>query len=97
MAHRSKKKHIKHQHEHEPATPKARSPIAKAEAAAAGIARKTGSVRRAPQMKDAVKKRKSKGLVRRLAAKATKKLAAKPRKLIARARARVGALLGEDK
>jgi len=102
MAHRSKKKHIKHVHEHEPATPKAKSPIAKAEAAARGIAKKAGNVRRAPELDAA--KRKTKGLVRRLAArarKATKKIAAKPRKAIARAKARVEArvhsLLGDEK
>jgi len=32
MAHRSKKKHVKHVHEHEPATPPARSPVAEANA-----------------------------------------------------------------
>jgi hypothetical protein len=95
MAHRSKKKHLKHTHQHEPATPKAKSPIAKAEAAAAGIAKK-GKVRRSPEL-EAGKKRKPKGLVRRLAAKATKRLAARPRKVIARAKARVAALLGDDK
>lgn len=96
MAHRSKKKHLKHLHQHEPATPKAKSPIAKAEAAAAGIAKKTrGATRRAPEMMDAGK-RKSKGLVRRIASKATKvaararrAVAAKPKKVIARAKARV--------
>lgn len=39
MAHRSKKKHLKHVHEHEPATPAARSPVAKAETAKARFAR----------------------------------------------------------
>ena len=94
MAHRSKKKHLKHVHQHEPATPKAKSPIAKAEAAAAGIAKK-GSRSPAPELKRAPKK---KGLVRRLASKATKKLGAKPRKVIegakARVKARVKSLLG---
>lgn len=87
MAHRSKKKHLKHVHQHEAATPKAKSPGAKAEAAAAGIAKKGGSVRRAPEGEKAGKKKQ--GLVRRLATKATKKITAKPRKVIARAKARV--------
>jgi hypothetical protein len=103
MAHRSKKKHLKHAHQHEPATPKAKSPIAKAEAAAAGIAKKTrGTVRRAPEMLDAGK-RKSKGLVRRIAAKATKVAAkarravvARPKKMIARAKARVSSMISAD-
>ncbi len=44
MAHRSKKKHLKHVHEHEPATPKAKSPAVKAERVAA--ARKASPRRR---------------------------------------------------
>ena len=91
MAHRSKKKHLKHVHQHEPATPKAKSPIAKAEAAAAGIAKK-GSRSPAPELEQGAQKKK--GLVRRLASKATKKLSAKPRKVIERAKARVKSLLG---
>jgi len=112
MAHRSKQKHIKHVHEHEPARPKAKSPIAKAEAAAAGIAKKR-SVRRAPEPVD-TGKRKPKGLVRRLARRArkvtakmtkrvtakvtkrTKKIAAKPREMIQRAKDRVKAMLGAE-
>jgi hypothetical protein len=39
MAHRSKKKHLKHVHEHEPVTPPAKSPISKAAAAEARFAR----------------------------------------------------------
>ena len=93
MAHRSKKKHLKHLHQHEPATPPAKSPIARAEAAAAGIAKKGGNARRAPELKEA--RRKPKGIVRRLASK-TKKIAAKPKKIIKRAKARVQSLLGED-
>ena len=90
MAHRSKKKHLKHLHQHEPATPPAKSPIAKAEAAAAGIAKKGGSARRAPELKEAAPKRKKKGIVRRLAAKATKKITAKPRKIIKRVKKMFG-------
>jgi hypothetical protein len=93
MAHRSRKKHLKHVHEHEPATPPAKSPTAKAEAAAAGIAKKGGSTRRAPELKtEARRGTKKKGIVRRLAATATKpvkKLAKKPRKILEKAKARV--------
>ncbi|HSD91374.1 MAG TPA: hypothetical protein VLB44_27810 [Kofleriaceae bacterium] len=39
MAHKSKKKHLKHVHDHEPATPKAKSPVAMAEAATARVAK----------------------------------------------------------
>lgn len=45
MAHRSKKKHLKHVHEQEPATPPAKSPVAKAEAARARIAKPTARKR----------------------------------------------------
>jgi hypothetical protein len=91
MAHRSKKKHLKHMHEHEAPTPKAKGPVAKAEAAAAGIAKKGGNVRRTPELEKAGKK---KGIVRRVASKATKRVTAKPRKVIARAKNRVKALIG---
>jgi hypothetical protein len=91
MAHRSKKKHLKHMHQNEPVTPKARGPVAKAEAAAAGIAKKGGNVRRAPDLEKAGKK---KGIVRRMASKVTKKITAKPRKVIARAKNRVKTALG---
>ncbi|HEY5944209.1 MAG TPA: hypothetical protein VIV40_01900 [Kofleriaceae bacterium] len=91
MAHRSKKKHLKHMHQHEAATPKANSPVVKARAAAAGIAKKGGSVRRAPELE--AEGTKKQGIVRRLAAKATKKITAKPRRAIARAKARVKSLL----
>ena len=91
MAHRSKKKHLKHMHQQEAVTPKAKSPVAKAEAAAAGIAKKGGNVRRAPELEKAGKKP---GIVRRVAAKVTKKITAKPRKAIARAKNRVKAALG---
>jgi hypothetical protein len=92
MAHRSKKKHIKHMHDHEPVTPKAKGPVAKAEAAAAGIAKKGGSTRRAPELEAG--KKKKKGIVRRMASKATKKITAKPRKVIAKAKNRVKSLIG---
>ena len=95
MAHRSKKKHLKHVHAHEPAIPPAKSPIAKAEAAVAGIAKKAANRRATSE----VKPKKRPGLVRRLAGKATEtiadaaklpgKLAAKPRRVIKRVKARV--------
>ena len=88
MAHRSKKKHLKHMHEHEPATPKAKSPLAKARAAAAGIAKKGGNTRRA---KEANEPKQKKGIVRRLAAKAGKRITARPRRVAARVAARVKA------
>ena len=94
MAHRSKKKHLKHMHQHEPATPRAHSPVAKAEAAAAGVARKGGNVRRSAELDNAGKK---KSIVRRISKKITatkKSIAAKPRKVIARAKCRVKSLLG---
>jgi hypothetical protein len=97
MAHRSKKKHLKHVHQHEPVTPKAKGPVAKAEAAAAGVAKKGGTVRRAEGLENAGKKP---GIVRRITRKASKKIAAtkksiaaKPRKAIARAKSRVKSLL----
>jgi hypothetical protein len=94
MAHRSKKKHLKHMHQHEPATPKAKSPVAKAEAAASGVAKNGGNVRRSPELQNAGKKKK--GLVRRVASKVTKKITAKPRGVIARAKNRVKSALGAD-
>lgn len=71
MAHRSKKKHLKHVHQHEPATPPAKSPVAKAEAAAAGIAKRARTKRRAPELKATTAKKRN-GLVRRLAGTAGK-------------------------
>ncbi|HUS28069.1 MAG TPA: hypothetical protein VMZ53_06155 [Kofleriaceae bacterium] len=85
MAHKSHKKHIKHLHQHEPATPKAKSPVAKAEAAQARVAKS----RTANGPAKAEKAGKKAGLVRKLARTATKTVAAKPKKIISRARARV--------
>ena len=97
MAHRSKKKHLKHVHQHEPATPPAKSPVAKAEAVAAGFAKKAAPKRRAQEPIDAAPKvkrvvKRSKGIVRRLAGKATGKLIAKlprPSELAGRATERI--------
>ena len=78
MAHRSKKKHIKHVHEHEPAKPRAKSPIAKAN-------RERARIGEPPEPRP-----KKRGLVRR----AAKKLAAKPRRMAKRAVARVRSMIG---
>jgi hypothetical protein len=97
MAHRSKKKHLKHVHAQEPPTPPAKSPIAKAEAAAAGIAKKASHRRRATEPKP----KQRPGLVRRIAGRASeaiervgklrRKVAAKPKRVLSRAKARVKA------
>ena len=114
MAHRSRKKHIKHVHQHEPPTPPAKSPAEKAEAAAAGFARKgrskiksagrtagkakgkTKNQQRAADVKNGAKvvRAKATGLVRRVARKAAKKIVERPRRILSRARARVGSLVG---
>jgi hypothetical protein len=106
MAHRSKKKHLKHLRQQEAATPPAKSPAAKAESAAARIAKSGGTQRRAPELKDAKgtkakAKASKKGIVRRLAGKATEAVTARPRKAIASVKAgvksrvrRVKSLLG---
>jgi len=75
MAHRSKRKHLAHVHEHEPATPPAKSPVEKAEAARRGVAKKAPTRRAAADPKTAKPKRG--GLVRRLAKRATKKITRK--------------------
>ncbi len=148
MAHRSKKKHLKHLHEQEPATPPAKSPVAKAEAArariakptarkrsaatttarkrTAGTAMKTGMKRgtervrareaemkaRTAEMKmraaktlrteePEVRGQDKRGIVRRLAGKATKTLTDRlpitPRKVLERAKARVRARVSRVK
>jgi hypothetical protein len=128
MAHKSKKKHLKHVHEHEPATPKARSPVVKAEAATARVARPAmkaprqamkaaGKARAAgatatgkprttaigkPQASAGTAEARSerepekRGIVRSLASKATKKITAKPRKIISRVKARVKSVIGTN-
>lgn len=84
MAHRSKKKHIKHLHEHEPATPRAKSPVAKADVARAGAPKASRT--------ESEPKPKKRGIVRR----AARKLTAKPRKIARRAKARVKSIIGFD-
>lgn len=85
MAHKSKKKHIKHLHQHElsssPPTAKKR-PGTKADVEVA-------SVRSAPAKATG----KRGGIVRSIARAATKKIAAKPKKIIKRATKRVKSLL----
>ena len=98
MAHRSKKKHIKHLHEHElgSSPPKAKThPGAKADIEEDRIARPRATARKATGAgkKPAAKKR---GIVRRIAKAATKKIAAKPKKIIQRAKSRVKAMLGRE-
>lgn len=116
MAHKSKKKHLKHVHQHEPATPPAKSPVAKAEAAEARFARPraaasnarakaagaraavgatAASVKAAVGARRAKKATKKRGIVRSVARTATRKLAAKPKKIIERAARRVKSLLGK--
>lgn len=100
MAHRSRKKHIKHMHQHEAATPKAKSPVAKADVATQRIS-KTSKVSAAgkPVARKAAKKR---GVVRSLASKVAnkveskvaaveKRVTAKPRKIIKRVKSLLGA------
>jgi hypothetical protein len=99
MAHRSKKKHLKHLHQHEPvsAAPAAkRHAGAKAEVEADRVARprvaKAGA-RTGARKKAAPKKR---GIVRSIAKAATKKIAARPKRIIQRATSRVKSMLGRE-
>lgn len=96
MAHRSHKKHIKHMHQHEPATPKAKSPTAKADVASQRISKpsKVSSARRPVAKKAPAKKR---GIVRSVAGavaskveKVERKVTAKPRKIIKRVKSLLG-------
>jgi hypothetical protein len=106
MAHRSRKKHIKHLHQHEAATaaPAAKKHAgAKAEIEAERIARpRTVKGRSKAGTKVAAKKAtpKKRGLVRSIAKAATKKITAKPKKIIERAtsrvKSRVSSLLGRE-
>lgn len=105
MAHKSRKKHIKHIHAHEPATPAARHPGAKAD-----VETERGSKSRAVKLTGAAKavaaKAKAKagarstskknGLVSKIARAAGKKLAAKPKKIISRVKSRVSSLVGRS-
>jgi hypothetical protein len=98
MAHRSKKKHLKHLHQHEPvsAAPAAKKHAgAKADVEADRVARprvKAGT-RTGTAKKAATKKR---GIVRSIAKAATKKIAARPKRIIQRAKSRVKSILGRE-
>jgi hypothetical protein len=99
MAHRSRKKHIKHLHQQEAATPKAKSPAAKAKAAPAKArtatkARPAKAARTRTSGDGAAPTKKSGGIVRSLARAATKKIAARPRRIISKAKSRVKSLIG---
>lgn len=92
MAHKSKKKHIKHLHEHETASspPRAKAHAgAKADIEEERIAgpRSTRAAKPAGGSKSAAPKKR--GIVRRIAKAATKKIAARPKRLIQRATSRV--------
>jgi hypothetical protein len=99
MAHRSKKKHIKHLHEHEPvsAAPAAKKHAgAKADIEADRVARPRtakAAARTSAAKKPAPKKR---GIVRSIAKAATKKITARPKRIIERAKSRVKSLLGRE-
>jgi hypothetical protein len=96
MAHRSHKKHIKHMHQHEPATAKAKSPTVKADVASQRIAKasKTTSSAKPVAKKAPAKKR---GIVRSVAGavasrveKVERKVTAKPRKIIKKVKSLIG-------
>jgi hypothetical protein len=92
MAHKSKKKHIKHVRQHE-----AESAALKATAKARAGTVQSATRGKAPAGGKAPKKR---GIVRSIAKATTKKLAATPRKIIQRAtrrvRSRVKSMLGRE-
>jgi hypothetical protein len=107
MAHRSKKKHLKHLHKHEAATaaPAAKKHAgAKAEIEADRVARpRTASAKAGSKLgkvgaKLGAKKAapKKAGIVRSLAKAATRKIAAKPKKIIKRAASRVKSIFGAE-
>ena len=120
MAHKSKKKHLKHMRQHQLeqdqdlTETKAKPPGTKAMSAALGAAH-SHKVRLTSKAKAAVKANlaerrpaakvtakaikataKTKGLVRSIADAATEKLTAKPKQIIAKAKARVRSLLGRE-
>ena len=109
MAHKSKKKHLKHLHQHELSSNK---PAAKKHAGAkadvevdrvaktrtrvvesGGRAGKAAGARAGASSKAT---QKSGGIVRSIARAATKKITAKPKKIIKRATKRVASLLGRE-
>jgi hypothetical protein len=87
MAHKSKKKHIKHMHEHELAAAPRTSTRAKAKQEIdEGRSRKPGTK---PERATSSKTKK-KGIVRSIAKAAGKKLAARPKRVIARVKSMLG-------
>ena len=97
MAHRSKKKHINHLHEHEPvsAAPAAKKRAgAKADIEADRVARPRGTKARASTAKKPAPKKR--GIVRSIANAAKKKITALPKRIIERAKSRVKSLLGRE-
>jgi hypothetical protein len=100
MAHRSKKKHLKHLHQHAEASsppPAKKHAGAKADIEADRVARppvaRAGAKAGAAKQTAAPKKR---GIVRSLARAATKKITARPKKIIQRAKSRVKSMLGRE-
>jgi hypothetical protein len=108
MAHRSRKKHIKHLHQQEAATPKAKSPAraksaTKARASTKAGPAKAGSAKAGPAKATRARKasagaasKRSGGVVRSIARAATKKLTARPRRILSKAKSRVKSLIGRD-
>lgn len=86
MAHRSKRKHLAHLHEQEPAKPPAKSPVAKAEAARRGLAKKSPTTKRATPPVEAKPQKKKGGIVRRMA-----------KRVVKRAARKIGSLLPAEK
>jgi hypothetical protein len=100
MAHRSKKKHLKHLHQHEAASaaPAAKKHAgAKADIEADRIAppRAAKASSRVTAAKKPAPKKKG-GIVRSIAKAATKKIAARPKRIIERAASRVKSMLGRE-
>ncbi len=120
MAHKSKKKHLKHARQHQleqdqdlAAAARANPPGTKAASAALGAvkSRKMRLTSKAKAAANAAVKARAKvakpaavkaeakakvGLVRRIAKAATKKLTARPKRIISKAKARVRSVLGRD-
>ncbi len=107
MAHKSNKKHIKHLHQHElsATAPTAKKrPGAKADVEGERLAKMRARVgeprgrvaKTGERSGTARKSTKERGIVRSIARAATKKIAAKPKKIIKRATRRVKSLLGRE-
>jgi hypothetical protein len=98
MAHRSRKKHIKHVHQQEAATPKAKSPAKGKSASKARTSAKAapGKAPRARKASGSAPSKSSGGVVRSIARAATKKLTDRPRRILSKAKSRVRSLIGRD-